>query len=294
VRPVIRPGVRILRRDLHTVQVGQAWPGVVLLTDSPALRAVLAAIDGYRDSAAVVLTAGSVTRDTDACAAALDLLIDTGAVVDGAHVAHPPGAAATWGALWLVAGPTATAADVLAMRQACRVHVSGDGGVADAVRQLLPKAHVSLATGSDDATLLVLVDAREPDRARSDQAMRSGLPHVWGYLRDLVGVLGPFVVPGKSACLRCVDLARRELDPTWPMMLAPTRSVDPPEDPVLAALVGAAVAQEVVAWASGYHPRAWDAVVEIPYSGSAVEHQAHPPHPQCGCGWAGAPDTMGA
>ena len=294
MRPMIRPGVRILRRDLQTMQIGHEWPGVVLLADSPALQAVLAAVDGCRDATAVVMAASAGGRTPDDCAEALDLLIDTGAVVDSATVTSPAGAAASWGALWLLAGPEATAADVVAMRRECRVHVSGEGVIVDILRQLLPQAQLTLTADPADATLLVLGDRREPDRARSDDAMRSGLPHVWGYLRDLVGVVGPFVVPGSSACLRCVDISRRELDPSWPMLLAAAPTADPPEDPVMATLVGAAVAQDVAAWASGYQPRTWDAVVEISYGGSAIEQQARPPHPQCGCGWTWAQDTMGA
>jgi bacteriocin biosynthesis cyclodehydratase domain-containing protein len=296
VRPIIRPGLQILRRDLRTLQVGLAWPGLRYLPDTPALQAVVAAIDGFRDAAGVVLAAAATGLPTDECSAALDLLVDVGAVVDRAATRRPDCGEPVWAALWLLAGPDATAADVLALRRSCAVHVPGTDPIADGVRELLPRAQIRLAAGPSDATLLVLTDAREPERSRSDDAMRAGLPHVWAYLRELVGVVGPFVVPGTTSCLRCVDCCRREVDPGWVAAIsaAPRAVGVPPSDPVLAAVVAATVAQEVVAWASGYPPQTLDAVLEIPYVAGRVEHKGHPLHPQCGCGWYMRHDTMGA
>jgi hypothetical protein len=86
VRPHLRPGLQILRRDAHSIQLGLDWPGVVVLSDTPALRAVLAAIDGLRDVAAVVLTAARQPDvDESTCRMALDTLIDCGAVIDLPH-----------------------------------------------------------------------------------------------------------------------------------------------------------------------------------------------------------------
>jgi hypothetical protein len=294
VRPIIRPGLQIIRRDRHTLQVGLAWPGLTWLPDSPVLEAVLAAIDGFRDITGVVLAAASEGHAVDTCSAALDRLIDIGAVVDRSAMRRPDCREHVWAALWLLAGPDSTADDVLALRRACRVHVSGEGPVAETVRDLLPRSHVAITDDERDATLLVLTDAREPKRSASDEAMRTGLPHVWAYLRDLVGVVGPFVIPGTSSCLRCVDAIRHELDPTWVFALSAAPPAAPPSDPVFAAVVAAWVAQDVVAWASGYPPRTLDAVIEIPYVAGPLERRTRPPHPQCGCGWSTQHDTMGA
>jgi hypothetical protein len=294
VRPIIRPGLQIIRRDLHTLQVGLAWPGLTWLPASPALQAVLAAIDGFRDLTGVVLAAASAGHPVDACAAALDRLIDIGAVVDRSATRRPDCREQVWAALWLLAGPDSTADDVLALRRTCRVHVYGDGPVAEIVRDLLPRSHVAITDNTAEATLLVLTDTHDPERSRSDEAMRSGLPHVWTYLRDLVGVVGPFVIPGTSSCLRCVDSIHHELDPAWVFPRSTPPPPAPPIDPVFAAVVAAWAAQDVVTWASGYPPRTLDAVIEIPYVAGPVERRTRPPHPQCGCGWSTRHDTMGA
>jgi bacteriocin biosynthesis cyclodehydratase domain-containing protein len=293
VRPIIRPGLRILRRDVRTLQIGMGWPGVTWLPDSPALQAVLDAIDGFRDSAGVVLAAAASGLPVADCSAALDQLIDVGAVVDRSASRRPDCGEPAWAALWLLAGRDSTAAEIFGLRRSCRVHVSGDGPVAEQLSELLPQAHLSVADDAASADLWVLADVKEPPRRRSDDAMRSGLPHVWGYLRDVVGVVGPFVVPGTSACLRCVDRTRTELDPVWFAATSSPPSPVPPIDPILAAAVAALVAQDIVLWARGHPPQSLDAVVEIAYDGR-VERHSRPQHPECGCGWLPLHDTMGA
>ena len=137
----------------------------------------------------------------------------------------------------------------------------------------------------------------EPDRETADQIMRDGEAHVWVFTREVVGVVGPFVVPGRSGCLRCVDLARSELDPAWLTLLASAAAhpvAAPACDPLLAVLVGAWAAQEVAVWASGLRPQTWDCVSEVPQGIGAVGTESFGLHPRCGCGWPVWHDTMGA
>jgi bacteriocin biosynthesis cyclodehydratase domain-containing protein len=44
------------------------------------------------------------------------------------------------------------------------------------------------------------------------------LPHLVAEVREDVGVVGPFVQPGRTACLRCLDLTRTDRDPDWPVV----------------------------------------------------------------------------
>jgi hypothetical protein len=296
MRPIVRPGLQILRRDIRTLQVGRDWPGATCLPDSAAVQAVLGALDGFRDTAGVVLAAASTGLQYDACAAALEQLIDVGAVVDQAAAHRRPSCEEwLWTTLWLLAGPDETADHILRLRRRCRVHVDGAGPIADSIRALLPVAGPTITNDPSRATLLVMTDTAEPSRERADQAMRTGLPHLWAYARELSGVVGPFVVPGRSACLRCTDHARAEVESSWPTLLqAASRHTNGGCDRVLAELVGAWTTLEVVMWASGFRPSSWDAVVEIPYDVGAIHRRDTPVHPQCGCGWPGSLDTIGA
>ncbi len=294
MRPIIRPGLQLLRRDVHSVQLGRAWPGSTCVHDGPVLRAVLDAIDGFRDVTAVVLTAAATGLPVDSCSATLDALIDIGAVVDRSATRRPGCPEALWSSLWLMAGPDSTAGDLLGRRAASPVFIHGDGLVAAAIRDVLPRGHVPLAERPAAAAVAVMAFDCEPDREHSDTALRAGVPHVWAFLRDLVGVIGPFVDPGESACLRCVDLARGEVDRAWPTTVSGPRPVVPPVDPLLAASVGAMVAAEIGVWASGRQPQTVGAVIELPYGAGAVERCTHAPHPHCGCGWAAEHVTLGA
>jgi bacteriocin biosynthesis cyclodehydratase domain-containing protein len=286
----------VLRRDLHSVQLGLDWPGVAVLPDTPALRAVLGAVDGLRDTTAVVLTAaGEDGVDVDAATAVLDTLIDCGAVVDLPHHLRGSASEPAWASDWLLAGRDSGAPELAAERERHAVEVWGRGQVADGVRELASRH--GLRTGSTDADVVVVASDHEPPRTWSDQAMADGRPHLWVAVRELVGVLGPFVDPGSSACLRCVDRARGEHDPCWHTLV---ESAALPRlhvhacDPLLAALVATWAVQEVVVWASGLRPQTSGQVLEIPLGVGGVESVRYQPHPSCGCGWPVWQDTMGA
>ena len=296
MRPILRPGLQVLRRDANTVQLGLDWPGVCTLSVTPALTAVLEAVDGFRDSSGVVLAAVETGASRADAQSALDVLIDCGALVDQATVWRRDDSEGAWAALWLLAGPERGATEVVCGRQGQRVQVRGTGYVGDAVRSVLSLAGVT-AVPQGAANLLVLASDSEPSRDVADDVMREGVAHVWVYTREVVGVIGPFVVPGRSGCLRCADLARSELDPAWPTLLesAAARPLPTPAcDPLLAALLGAWAAQEVAVWASGLRPQTWDCVIEIPQGFGSVSSQAFGMHPRCGCGWPVWQDTMGA
>ncbi len=52
------------------------------------------------------------------------------------------------------------------------------------------------------------------------QLVAGGVPHLAASAREAIGVVGPLVLPGQSACLGCVELARSDRDPAWPFILA--------------------------------------------------------------------------
>jgi hypothetical protein len=200
-------------------------------------------------------------------------------------------------ALWLLAGPGRDAGEVVRARARCRVWVHGAGAVADKVRELTGSAGLRVCRDPSEATVGVLAGDREPARDLSDAVMHSGTPHLWAYVRDLVGVVGPFVVPGTTPCLRCVDAAHTELDPAWPTLLqsAETKPLRvAPCDAVLATLVGAWAVQEIALWASDVRPPTYGCVIEVPQGWGPAEAAKYEPHPACGCGWPVWRDTMGA
>ena len=90
-------------------------------------------------------------------------------------------------------------------------------GTARAIRRVAPEARVA-----DDGTLLprLAVIAGTPDPQEVTALMRAGVPHLATRADEAIGVVGPLVIPGGSACLRCVDLTKAARDPAWPLILA--------------------------------------------------------------------------
>jgi hypothetical protein len=297
MRPIIRPGLHVLRRDLRTLQLGVEWPGVAALPDGPVVRAVLDAVDGFRDLPGVLLAVAASGVPAESARQAIDALLDAGVLVDQAVVRPEAVDEARWATMWLMSGPSSTAADLQASRERTRVHVAGAGRVADRVRELVRAEGLPLDASSDSASVVVLASDTEPARGAADEALRIGVPFLCVGLRELVGLVGPFVVPGRTCCLRCVDLARAHLDPCWPMVVEslhdPTLA-RPSGSPSLIALTAACAAQDVIVWASGGVPNTCDHVVEIPHGLGPVETVAYQPHPQCGCGWRAGRETMSA
>ncbi len=74
----------------------------------------------------------------------------------------------------------------------------------------------------------------------------SGTVHLAVSASEAIGVVGPLVIPGRSACLGCLELARRDRDPAWPLILAQVtgRAASP-------AACGATLVAAVAAQAAG-------------------------------------------
>jgi bacteriocin biosynthesis cyclodehydratase domain-containing protein len=279
------------------LQLGLEWPGVATIRDSQPLRAVLECIDGFRDADGVILAALESGHGQRECQEALALLIECGAVVDADLPRDPAVPEQSWAAWSLLAGPLRQAVDIAHRRRRRRVAVVGTGIVADEVRRLLPSSHIALSDDPAHADVTVLALDDEAARSLSDEVMHLGAPHLWVCVRDLIGVVGPFVVPGRTACLRCVDAARSELDPAWTTLLdsvaaKPLRVTA--VDAVVVTLVAAWAVHEIALWASDIQPQTWGHVVEVPYGSAPVERVGFERHPRCGCSWFGEQDTMGA
>ncbi len=109
MRPTLRPGLHILRRDLRTLQIGLEWPGIAVLQDSESVRAVLDAVDGFRDLKGVVLAATAEGIEADRAEQALQVLVEAGVLVDQSSCPSNHLDESGWAALWLLAGPEASA-----------------------------------------------------------------------------------------------------------------------------------------------------------------------------------------
>ena len=101
------------------------------------------------------------------------------------------------------------------------------------------------------------------------------------------------VLPGRTACLRCLDLTRAERDPAWPLILAQLSGggADPPAcDTVLAAAVATQAAAQALAFVD--RPASASAVtngtLELVLPDWQWRRRSWARHDRCGCGRNGA------
>ncbi len=135
---------------------------------------------------------------------------------------------------------------------------------------------------------LVILAGRHPMELRAS-LMRDQIPHLAVAADEAIGVVGPLVIPGRTACLRCLDLTRAERDPAWPLILAQIEGREPDPlacDAPLAAAVAAQAAAQVLAFID--RAVAADAVangtLELVLPGWQWRRRTWPRHPGCSCG----------
>ncbi len=127
------------------------------------------------------------------------------------------------------------------------------------------------------------------------ELMRSGRPHLYVGVLEHLGVVGPLVVPGASACGSCATLARTDEDEAWPRLLAqladdgPGRARSPACDSALATTVAGLAALHVELYLDGVLPPSVDGWCEISAADGMVRRLRLPGHPDCGCRWQSVP-----
>jgi hypothetical protein len=119
--------------------------------------------------------------------------------------------------------------------------------------------------------------------------MRDLVPHLAVAADEAIGVVGPLVIPGRTACLRCLDLTRAERDPAWPLILAQLEGREPDPcacDAPLAAAVAAQAAAQVLAFIDRAVAAAAAAngTLELVLPGWQWRRRTWPRHPGCSCG----------
>jgi bacteriocin biosynthesis cyclodehydratase domain-containing protein len=128
-----------------------------------------------------------------------------------------------------------------------------------------------------------------------DQLLRDGVPHLLAGVNETTAVVGPLVVPGESACLRCLDLRRTDRDPAWPLIAAqlaaqPSRAPTTACDVALASLAASVTALQALSWidAAGSPPlpATFDGTLEVTLPDWRIRRRAWSRHPACGCHWS--------
>ncbi len=129
--------------------------------------------------------------------------------------------------------------------------------------------------GSEPPPSLVVLAPRDGSGAFTGTAtefqrlMRAGTPHLYVGVLEHLGIVGPLVIPGLSACGRCATLTRRDEDEAWPRVLAqvaeegPGRPRSPACDGALATAVAGLAALHVQLYLDGGRPPSVDGWCEV-------------------------------
>ncbi|SFB74078.1 hypothetical protein SAMN04487968_101247 [Nocardioides terrae] len=266
-RPLLRPGWQVARFDDQHLQVGLDAPARVVLTDSPDVRRLL-----------------SLLADPDAAWEPPSSLLAMRAL-DGLHragllVRLPASALETR----LAAVHGVSAPGRVAARRLARVSVDAPADVSETLAAMLRSEGVRPVT---NAASVVLVLARGAvRRGRLDDLLQGGRPHLVVSGLPTGWEVGPFVSPGQTACVRCVDAARAERDPRRAVVADQlARSSAPvPVSPTLQTAALALAVREIVSYVDGDVPTTWSTSLLLGPSG-APEVRRWPRHPLCGCAW---------
>jgi bacteriocin biosynthesis cyclodehydratase domain-containing protein len=282
-RPVLAPGLRVLRRSRTQLQIGLGPEHRLLVPDTEPVRRTL----GH-------LTRGEAVPEDDQTRAVLALLapvlVDSVALVVP-HVAAGDAAAAA------LRDPAGYAA-LLEGRRHVRVLVSGSlgdttdpGGLLAAAGLQVDRGPTSGAARPPDVALVL--GAGEPDREALDPLLRAGVTHVVVRVVEGSAVVGPFVEPGRTACLRCLDAHQGLDDPLAPVLAGRHAlagddrrdGVAEPVDSALAALALGWAVRDVVTHVDGGRPSTWSSTVRLAPALASVTRTEWLRHPGCGCGW---------
>ena len=132
---------------------------------------------------------------------------------------------------------------------------------------------------------VVVADSWESDRTITADLLRHDAPHLLVRPRPTGAVVGPLVVPGRTCCLHCTDLHRRDADPDWPELLGRLRTrTARPCPPAVVVWTVATTLNQVLTFHAGARPETHGATVEL--ADHAMSWRSWAGHPECGCRWA--------
>ena len=255
--PQLAPGLRVVRRGRDHLQVGLYDDRRVLLVRTKSVERTLAR-----------LLERAPLGDDPATKQVLDRLERHGCLVWRSQDRQPIGRAAVLGQL-------------------------DRDGLPD-LGELLGAGRVAM-TPRGDADVVVVLNSGELARERLDPLLRSRTSHVVVRLVDGGAVVGPFVVPGATACVRCIDAHLSVRDPDhvavtarYARATARPRPDGVPDlvDPAVATVALGLVARDVVAHLQGLEPATWSRTLVLGAHPAERSEQAWLRHPRCGCSWA--------
>ena len=311
-RPRLGPGAIVLSRGENEFQVGVDGTSTLVIPDRQGrLRTVLRELDGSRRWSTICDQSADQISPTELTRVLLTLAAAGLAELDRDPARPDPPlrrrirlvGAATLG---VAVGDLLLSSDIERLyvvdgRPAEVGRATANGGTrAEAFRERRRKLGLSPETRADPlrvsthwtkpetsgvAVTVVAATELEVDRGLSADLMRADAPHLIVRPSAVGAVVGPLVVPGRTSCLNCADLARRDADPAWPVLLHQLSRRIAPVAPAVTAWAAAIAVTQVLSFLARGTPETVGSTVEISAPDFAMRWRSWPPHAGCGCHW---------
>lgn len=181
------------------------------------------------------------------------------------------------------------------------IHIVGRGPISDALAAGLQRTSVTVSRTSltpsryPQATVktwnhdvVVIADDLVAEPRLVTDLVRMRTAHLQVRLRDGRGVVGPFVLPGRTSCLRCADLTRCDYEPEWPLLSAQLLgTVGQASTATVLATAAFALAQleSLIDGIDPALPETADCTMELNFAaaGTTVHTRLWSKHPHCDC-----------
>ncbi len=259
------PAVPVVWRSPTTVQLGAEHPIAVIDDPTPATERMLAALAVGTPQSALAVLASNAGADPGAAERLVDAVRP--ALLDLSTPPSPP-----------ARGP-----------ESLRLAVDGNGPTSRAIAAVLRGLGAALASeppspGGAPIDAVVLVGSYAVAPARYGRWQLREVPQLAVVFGEREARIGPFVRPGEGACLRCLDLARADDDPAWPLIgtqLVTKRAAS--ERPPFAASVALRAVDALLAHLLAGSSELVGASRVLDRCTGEVSVRRHPPHDRCGC-----------
>lgn len=178
------------------------------------------------------------------------------------------------------------AADRVLCRDDWAVRITGAAPLTQDVERALTDCGLRVSHRSRAHRRTIAVHVGRPNAAAIHEWMASGTPHLVVSPRPASVRVGPLVVPGATACLQCLHLARAQRDRGWPWLCERLSHCPIPHpDPVIGLAAVSLTARMVVGFVEAAQDAMggcyWVADLDDP----VPRRRPVARHPECGCWW---------
>lgn len=132
---------------------------------------------------------------------------------------------------------------------------------------------------------IITCETVEADRLVAADLLRADQPHLVVRSAGDAAIVGPLVIPGRTACVACTDLTRRDTDPGWPALLDQLTRLRLPASGLLNTWAACLAATQALAFLRTGIPEACGATIELNEHDLLTRWRTWMPHPGCGCHW---------